>query len=53
MCGVDAGKGSAPNSASTSAQASSALPEPELWAGMACPISVNRRTLRVPETESM
>ena len=47
--------GAPPSSASTSAgsrQASSALPAPDVCAGIARPISVNRRTLRVPETLS-
>ena len=53
--GVEAASGALPNSASTSLgsrQASSALPAPEVCAGIARPISVNSRTLRVPETLS-
>ena len=49
------GSGASPNSAATSAgsrHASSALPAPDVCAGIARPISVNSRTLRVPETLS-
>ena len=53
--GVDGGSGASPSSASMSfgsRQASSALPAPDVCAGIARPISVNRRTLRVPDTLS-
>ena len=53
VLGVDGASGAPPSSASTSAgsrQASSALPAPDVCAGIARPISVNRRTLRVPDT---
>ena len=55
MRGVEALSGAPPSSAATSTgsrQASSALPAPDVCAGIAWPISVNRRTLRVPETLS-
>ena len=56
MRGVEGASGAPSSSVATSPgsrQASSALPAPEVWAGIERPTSVCSRTLRVPETDSM